>query len=157
MSFSNEFTLFRDFQLSFLFHWKRGGENINLTRLLTDSGGTTPDWNEDEDGDGVPNGRDRADQFGPGAAQYVEGSSYVKLREASLYYNLPRSLLENALGGVLSGARVGVSGSNLLLFSDYSSYDPEVSVFGTQAVAQSVEVSPFPSSRRVTFHLRLTY
>lgn len=157
MSFSNEFTLFRDFQLGFLFHWKRGGENINLTRLLTDSGGTTPDWNEDEDGDGVPNGRDRADQFGPGAAQFVEGSSYVKLREASLYYNLPSSLLENALGGVLSGARVGVSGSNLLLFSDYSSYDPEVSVFGTQAVAQSVEVSPFPSSRRVTFHLRLTY
>jgi len=157
MSFSNEFTLFRDFQVSFLFHWKSGGENINLTRLLTDSGGTTPDWNEDEDGDGVPNGRDRADQFGPGAAQFVEGSSYVKLREASLYYNLPSSFLENTLGGVLSDARIGVSGSNLLLFSDYSSYDPEVSVFGTQAIAQSVEVSPFPSSRRITFHLRLTY
>jgi len=157
MSFANNFTLFRDFQLSFLFHWKKGGENINLTRFLTDSGGTTFDWNEDHDNDGVPNGRDRADMFGPGAAQFIEGSSYVKLREASLYYNVPSSFLERTFGNVLSRARLGISGNNLLLFSDYSSYDPEVSVFGTQAIAQSVEVSPYPSSRRVTFHLRLTY
>jgi TonB-linked SusC/RagA family outer membrane protein len=157
MSFSNQFTLFRDFELGFLFHWKQGGENINLTRFLTDSGGTTPDWNEDEDGDGTPNGLDRIDQFGPGAAQFIEEASYVKLREASLYYTVPSSVLENAFGGVLSRVRLGVSGSNLLLFSDYSSYDPEVSVFGTQAVAQSVEVAPFPSSRRFTFHLQLTY
>jgi len=81
----------------------------------------------------------------------------VKLREASLYYNVPSSFLERTFGNVLSRARLGISGNNLLLFSDYSSYDPEVSVFGTQAIAQSVEVSPYPSSRRVTFHLRLTY
>jgi TonB-linked SusC/RagA family outer membrane protein len=157
MSFANDFTLFRHFELGFLFHWKQGGENINLTRFLTDIGGTTPDWNEDHDGDGVPNGRDRIDQFGPGAAQFVEEASYVKLREASLHYNVPSSLLENQLGGVLQAARIGITGSNLLLFSDYSSYDPEVSVFGTQAVAQSVEVSPYPSARSITFQLRLTY
>lgn len=157
MSFANDFTLFRHFELGFLLHWKRGGENINLTRFLTDIGGTTPDWNEDHDGDGVPNGRDRIDQFGPGAAQFVEEASYVKLREASLHYKFPSSLLENQLGGVLQAARIGITGSNLLLFSDYSSYDPEVSVFGTQAIAQSVEVSPYPSARSITFQLRLTY
>jgi hypothetical protein len=157
MSFVNDFTLFRNFEVGFLLQWKRGGENINLSRLLTDIGGTTSDWNEDHDNDGVPNGRDRVDQFGPGAAQFVEEASYVKLREASLYYNVPSSFLERALNGVISEARLGITGSNLLLFSDYSSYDPEVSVFGTQAVAQSVEVTPYPSARRVTFHLSLTY
>ena len=157
MSFANDFTIFRNFELGVLFHWKRGGENINLSRLLGDIGGTTPDWNEDEDGDGVPNGRDRVDQFGPGAAQFIETASYVKLREASLHYNVPSSFLKNQLDGALSRARLGITGNNLLLFSDYSSYDPEVSVFGTQAVAQSVEVTPYPSARSITFQLRLTY
>lgn len=157
MSFSNSFTLFQDLELSFLFHWSRGGENINLSRFLSDIGGTTDDWNEDHDGDGVPNGLDRADMFGPGAAQFVEDASYVKLREASIYYTLPSSVLDTAFNGALRNVKLGLSGSNLLLFSDYDSYDPEVSVFGTQAVAQSVEVSPYPSARRLTFHLRLEY
>lgn len=157
MSFSNSFTLFQDLELSFLFHWSRGGENINLSRFLSDIGGTTDDWNEDHDGDGVPNGLDRTDMFGPGAAQFVEDASYVKLREASIYYTLPSSVLDTAFNGALRNVKLGLSGSNLLLFSDYDSYDPEVSVFGTQAVAQSVEVTPYPSSRRLTFHLRLEY
>lgn len=157
MSFANSFTLFQNLELSFLLHWSRGGDNINLSRLLTDIGGTTFDWNEDHDGDGVPNGLDRTDMFGPGAAQFVEDASYVKLREASIYYTLPSTLLENTFNGVLRTIKLGLSGSNLLLFSDYDSYDPEVSVFGTQAVAQSVEVTPYPSSRRITFHLRLEY
>ncbi|PEN08454.1 SusC/RagA family protein [Longimonas halophila] len=157
MSFSNSFTLFQDLELSFLFHWSRGGENINLSRFLSDIGGTTDDWNEDHDGDGVPNGLDRTDMFGPGAAQFVEEASYVKLREASIYYTLPSSVLDTAFNGALRNVKLGLSGSNLLLFSDYDSYDPEVSVFGTQAVAQSVEVTPYPSSRRLTFHLRLEY
>lgn len=157
MSFSNSFTLFQDLELSFLFHWSKGGENINLSRFLSDIGGTTADWNEDHDGDGVPNGLDRTDMFGPGAAQFVEDASYVKLREASIYYTLPSSVLDTAFNGTLRNVKLGLSGSNLLLFSDYDSYDPEVSVFGTQAVAQSVEVTPYPSSRRLTFHLRLEY
>ena len=157
MSFSNSFTLFQDLELSFLFHWSKGGENINLSRFLSDIGGTTFDWNEDHDGDGVPNGLDRVDMFGEGAARFVEDASYVKLREASIYYTLPDRILENTFNGALRNVKLGLSGSNLLLFSDYRSYDPEVSVFGTQAVAQSVEVTPYPSSRRITFHLRLEY
>lgn len=157
MSFSNSFTLFQDLELSFLIHWSKGGENINLSRFLSDIGGTTADWNEDHDGDGVPNGLDRDDMFGSGAARFVADASYVKLREASIYYTLPNRILNGAFNGALSNVKLGLSGSNLLLFSDYDSYDPEVSVFGTQAVAQSVEVTPYPSSRRITFRLRVEY
>lgn len=87
----------------------------------------------------------------------MQDASYVKLRELGVYYSLPERLLNSAFGGVLRTARVGVSGSNLLLFTDYDSYDPEVSNFGTQAIAQSVEVTPFPSARRVLFTLQLGY
>lgn len=154
MSFLNEFTLFRNLEASVLFHWSQGGENINLSRFLTDFGGTTDDWNQDSDGDGVPNGIQRRSG---NASRFVEDASYVKLREAALYYNVPPSFLERLSAGTLSSARIGVSGTNLLLFSDYDSYDPEVSVFGTQPIAQSVEVTPFPSARQIFFHLRVQY
>lgn len=151
MSFSNDFTLFENFNLSFLVSWSHGGDNINLSTFLTDLGGTTFDWNGDNDGDGVPNGQDRAE----GAGAFVQDASYVKLREAGLYYNVPQSFLGDLFGEAPRNLRVGVSGANLLLFSDYPSYDPEVSVLGTQPVQQGVEITPYPSSRRVIFTVQL--
>jgi hypothetical protein len=52
---------------------------------------------------------------------------------------------------------VGVSGNNVLLFSDYKSYDPEVSNFGNNGISTGVEVTPFPSSRRLFFHLGVNF
>ena len=157
MSFFNQVNFLKNFDLTFLFHWNKGGENINLTNFLTDGGGTTPDWSGDLDNDGVPNGRDRTDQFGPGAARFIEDASYVKLREVGLYYSLPATAVENTFKGFVSGIKLGVSGNNLLLWSDYSSYDPEVSNFGANPINANVEVTPFPSSRRMFFHLQVDF
>ena len=122
---------------------------INLTGLLADGGGTTPDWNGDSDNDGTPNGRDRAGD----ASRFIEDGTYTKLRELGIYYRFPQSVIDKAFGGTVKGVKVGASGNNLLLWTDYSSYDPEVSQFSQDPVASSVEVTPFPSSRRIMFHL----
>jgi TonB-dependent starch-binding outer membrane protein SusC len=100
----------------------------------------------------VPNGLDRG-PFNP--SQFVEDASYIKLREVGLYYTLPGEVVSNFFNA--QRIRFGVSGQNLLLFSDYSSYDPEVSNFGAQPVSQSVEVTPYPSARRVFFHINLDF
>ena len=152
MSWYNEVSFLGNFELSFLFHYQKGGDNINLSNFLLDGGGNTPDWSGDDDGDGVVNGLDRG-PFNPG--RFVEDASYIKLREVGLYYTLPSDITS----GIFSAERIrlGVSGKNLLLFSDYSSYDPEVSNFGAQPVAQSVEVTPYPSSRRIFFHINLDF
>ncbi|WPP50070.1 SusC/RagA family TonB-linked outer membrane protein [Catalinimonas niigatensis] len=154
MSFFNQINFLRNFDLTFLFHWKSGGENINLTTFLTDGGGTTTDWSADSDGDGIPNGRDRTDEFGPGAARFISDASYVKLRELGLYYTLPQGVVENSF---IDRVKLGVSGNNLLLWSDYPSYDPEVSNFGSDPLNATVEVTPFPSSRRIFFHVQLDF
>jgi hypothetical protein len=57
-------------------------------------------------------------------SRYVSPGDYIKLRTAMLSYDLPGSFL-NRLG--LSGARVYVQGHNLLTFSKYRGWDPEVS------------------------------
>lgn len=152
MSWYNEVSFLGNFEFSFLFHYQKGGDNINLTNFLLDGGGNTPDWSNDDDGDGIPNGLDRG-PFNP--SRFVEDASYLKLREVGLYYTLPGDITSSVFSA--ERIRLGVSGKNLLLFSDYSSYDPEVSNFGAQPVSQSVEVTPFPSSRRVFFHINLDF
>src|SRR4030095_9357932 len=36
----------KSWELSFLIHWKKGGDNINLSSLLTDIFGTSPDYDD---------------------------------------------------------------------------------------------------------------
>ena len=45
MSFNNNFK-YKDFTLSFFWHWKKGGDNVNLSRLLSDFGGTSADYDK---------------------------------------------------------------------------------------------------------------
>ena len=45
MSFNNHFR-YKDFTLSFLWHWKKGGDNINLSKLLSDFGGVSADYDD---------------------------------------------------------------------------------------------------------------
>ncbi len=155
MSFSNEFNIYKNFDFSFLWHWKKGGDNINLSQLLTDAGGTSPDWNDSVEGSTLPKGADRVINGGSGA--YVYDASYVKLREIGLYYTVPTETLTNIFGNSVSNIKIGASANNVLLFSDYPSYDPETSVFGTQAINNSVEVTPFPTSRQVLFHVNIDF
>ncbi|WP_421773524.1 SusC/RagA family TonB-linked outer membrane protein [Gracilimonas sp.] len=155
MSFSNEFNIYKNFDFSFLWHWKKGGDNINLSQLLTDAGGTSPDWNDSVEGSPFPKGADRVINGGSGA--YVYDASYVKLREIGLYYTVPTETLTNIFGNSVSNIKIGASANNVLLFTDYPSYDPETSVFGTQAINNSVEVTPFPTSRQVLFHVNIDF
>ncbi|WP_452596818.1 SusC/RagA family TonB-linked outer membrane protein [Pontimicrobium sp. MEBiC01747] len=148
MTFNNNMTLFKQFDLSFLLHWKKGGDNINLTKLLTDLGGTTPDLDTQE-------GQDRANSpFS--ATRFVESASYLRLREVALYYRFPEKII-NAFGGVISNAKIGVSGRNLFTITDYSGYDPEVSTNGSQGLSSGIDVTPFPSSRQFYFHLNVQF
>jgi len=151
MSFSNTVQLFQQIDLSFLAHWKKGGDNLNLTDLLYDLSRTTPDFDADDDGDGTPNGVERLNLLGVSARQFVQNASYFRLREIGLYYNVPRSVLEGL--GTIRSLRVGVSANNFFTITPYKSYDPEVNNFGTQPVATGVEVTPFPSSKKFMFHL----
>jgi outer membrane receptor protein involved in Fe transport len=45
LSFSNNVT-WKNFELSVLMHWKKGGENINLSTLLSDIFATSPDYDK---------------------------------------------------------------------------------------------------------------
>ena len=153
----NQFNFLNGFELSFLWHWSEGGDNINLSAFLWDSGGSTPGWSDDPDGDGVPFGRERSANWREGTGVYIQDASFIKLREAGLYYTFPSALTDRWFDGLVERIKIGASGNNILLFTDYESYDPEVSNFGVQSVTSSIEVTPYPTSRRMMFHLSVGF
>ncbi|MFN4146406.1 MAG: SusC/RagA family TonB-linked outer membrane protein [Runella sp.] len=153
MSWTNEINFFKNFDFNMLWHWKQGGDNINLTQFLWDSGGTTPGWFKDDNGDGIPNGRQRGLAPHNGADRWVQDASYIRLREVALYYTVPTKSISKWSNNKVSRVRVGVSSQNPLTFTNYFSYDPETSTFGLQAVASGVDITPYPTQRRFFGHL----
>lgn len=153
MSWSNQLS-YKNFDLSFLWHWKKGGENINLTTLLYDLAGTTWDYDDvglDPSGT-LTNGAYRASQAFANPDPVIEDSGYLRLREIGLYYTLPEGFTKYA-----SKIRLGISGRNLINIFDYNSYDPEVSNFGNNELGNNVEVTPYPASKFINFHLNVNF
>ena len=145
---------YKNFDFSFLWHWKKGGDNINLSTLLYDLAGTTWDYNDfglDPSGQ-LSNGDYRASQAFVNPDPVIEDAGYLKLREIGIFYNLPSGLIKYA-----DKIRVGISGRNLINIFDYNSYDPEVSNFGNNVLANNVEVTPYPLSKFVNLHLNVTF
>lgn len=138
----------KNWELGLVLHWKQGGDNVNLTTLLTDIFGTSPDFDDtDLDPDGlVANGPYRLGLLGTSAEVFVQDASYVRLREIGLYYTFPD--LSSKTNNTLQSVRVGLSAYNALNFFQYRSYDPEVSNFGRNGISSGVEVNPFPSAKR---------
>jgi hypothetical protein len=145
---------YKNFEFSFLLHWKKGGDNINLTTLLSDIFGTSPDYdNKTLDPTGqVANGDYRLSLLGSTARAQVQDASYFRVREMGLSYRIPRTVFKG-----IAGVKIGLSARNLINVFKYSSYDPEVSNFGSNAISSTVEVTPFPSAKSVHFNLSVNF
>ncbi|MCZ6857958.1 MAG: SusC/RagA family TonB-linked outer membrane protein, partial [Gemmatimonadetes bacterium] len=101
-------------------------------------------------------GSNRISNFGGDTQLYVQDGSFLKLREVTLAWQLPRSLTES-LWGAIQDARLSLSGRNLINISDYRGLDSEVSNFGNQSVGRNIDVAPFPPSRSFWFSIDLSF
>jgi len=97
------------------------------------------------------------DFWGNQEASIIDGS-FVKLRELSVGYDLPQSLLRRA--GFLRGARIAFVGRNLALLYTHKSnninIDPETG-FGTGNAGMGLEQYQIPSSRSLGFRVNLSF
>jgi hypothetical protein len=74
----------------------------------------------------------------------VEDASYVRLKNVTLSYTLPRSILQRAK---IQSVRVYVSGSNLWTLTDYTGYDPEANTYGQNTTVIGIDNGGYPQSR----------
>lgn len=145
---------YKNWEFSALVHWKKGGDNINLTTLLSDLSGTSPDFDDKslDPTHTLSNGDYRNSLVGVTARQYIQDASYVRIREIALSYHLPKEWFNN-----VAEVKVGFSGRNLFNWFKYNSYDPEQSNFGSGAISSNVEVTPFPSAKSLNFNLTVRF
>lgn len=166
--FTNSFT-YKNWDLNIFFQGSQGGQIFNLTNVQLDNGdaNTTYDYyenawtstNTDTDEPRVGNS-----SFREISSRFVEDGSYVRLKNVSIGYNLPKNFVSK-LG--IQNLRISVSGQNLLTFTNYSGLDPEVNYFGAEGgtsgnntasnTVRGFDFGSYPTVRSYTFSLNLTF
>ena len=144
MSFSNDVT-YKRVSVSMLWDWQAGGVAQNQTLSLYDCNGLAPDLL-------TPTGLGRYESCNDtqAAPAFVQSTTFLKLREASVSVDLPERWA-TWIGA--RTARFSVTGRNLLLFTNYFGYDPEVSNYGQQAIVRNIDLGPYPPERSFFFSI----
>ena len=147
IGFSNEFN-FGPVRLYGLLDWRKGQSIVNLTQLLYDGAGLA---------DAPDGGNSRYQSYRHHNSPYVQPASFAKLREVTVSYTLPTSLISSAFGDKVSAVRLEASGRNLYTWTNYIGLDPEVSNFGNQNINRGQDVAPYPPSRSFFFTLGVDF
>jgi len=85
---------------------------------------------------------------------FVQDATWVKLRSVSVSYNLPARWLGS---GAIRRASVGLTGNNLLVFTDFNGYDPENSTTNSGSSAEGFAGMTYPALRSYLFTLNIGF
>jgi TonB-dependent starch-binding outer membrane protein SusC len=85
--------------------------------------------------------------------RFVQDADYLRLRNISLSYNIPTSKV-----GVkwIDAAKIYISGQNLLTFTKYHGYDPEVSQTGSNSLVKGLDRGSYPANKTITLGINLS-
>jgi TonB-linked SusC/RagA family outer membrane protein len=148
MGFSNDLS-WKRLSINTIVDWQQGGNVINLSDFLQDDGRTSEDW-------GSADWQKRYNGYLKGViAPYIEDASFVKVREISVNYELPRSWFSMVNG--VKNARVGLAARNALMFAPYRGLDPEVANFGSAAIRNNLDVTPYPPTRNILLNVSIGF
>ena len=89
---------------------------------------------------------------------FVESGNFVKLRELALRYSLDAQMVDAVFGGRVTGVELNLIGRNLLTFTNYSGYDPEVANGnGGSDVIGRIDAYSYPNFRTVSASLQFIF
>lgn len=126
---------YHNFDLSLFFQGVQGNKIFNATRVITEgmvrffNAGTQVlrAWTPTNTNTDIPRAiSSDPNQNSRPSTRFLEDGSYLRLKNVILAYNVPNAALQNITKGVVSNFRVYVSAQNILTFTNYSGYDPEV-------------------------------
>jgi len=167
---------YRGFAFNILFNTRQGGKFYSGTKRIMDFVGVSPESADNDrnpyvypnsvldNGDGTytPNTTVKMDPYDyytsllqNNESAHIIDASYIKLREASLYYTIPERWLKRTPFG---GGSVGIYGNNLFLWTSKENVyvDPEVNTGGASN-EQGYDFIARPSLRNYGISLRVTF
>ncbi len=161
--FNNDFR-WKNLTLSVFVMGNIGQDVINLNRHILDAltyttgaNVRTEAWEGRWRGEGTSNYYPQARNVGNAfrgrlSNFYLEDGSFVRLKNVSLSYNLPSKTAK-----WLRNAKVFVSGTNLITWTKYKGYDPEVSANATSALTPGVDFGTVPQFRTYSTGISVTF
>ena len=168
---SNRFS-YKNFELIVLIQGVQGNDlfNINRIRLERPGEGTSSNllnrWtleNQDTDVPAFISQSERKAAALPSGkisvgdtrvSRWVEDGSYTRLKNITLAYSLPSSMISNLH---ISRLRAYVTGTNLFTITDYTGYDPEISSFNSNDASLGVDFGSYPTSKTFTVGVDITF
>lgn len=154
---------YKNFDLDFLFQASVGNEVLNATRIETEgmndvkngSSSTLRRWKKPGDITDMPvamfadpNKNSRI------STRFIEDGSYLKLRSVTLTYHLPNKWFNRVK---IERFDVYLSGQNVLTFSNYSGYDPEVNRDGSSSISQGIDYGTYPQFRSIIGGIKIDF
>lgn len=85
--------------------------------------------------------------------RFVEDGSYIRLKSISLGYGLPQKQLTKIK---IKAARIYISGSNLLTWTNYTGYDPEVNTNGQNSISSGMDRGAYPTAKSIVAGISIT-
>lgn len=160
--------MYKGFDFSFLVQGVEGNEILNLTSRHLKNGEANFNsyaiYNErwrspSEPGNGYIHRADRdsgrhGNNARPSSFQ-VEDGSFVRLRNVTLGYSL--NTKSTFLGGTFDKLRFYITGTNLVTFSDYLGFNPEVSNNATSSLTPGEDYGAYPLTTSLTLGLNLNF
>ncbi|HEY5916795.1 MAG TPA: SusC/RagA family TonB-linked outer membrane protein, partial [Chryseolinea sp.] len=149
----------KGFDLTFLFQGSYGNEIINGNKQALElfngqqnaSTSALLRWTETNPSPTIPRAKlDPAPVF---SDRFIEDGSYIRLKTLNLGYSLPRSILDKVK---LSRVRLYLIGQNLLTWTNYTGYDPEITS-GDNTTQQGTDTGIYPVFRSISGGLTVTF
>lgn len=155
--FSIDNTLsYKGINLNFYITSELGYDVANLTHSAS-SVKTVEEFNGRWRGEGTSNSWPapwETPSFNNFSSFWLEDGSYVRLRNISLGYDFQTDLLEK-LG--LAALNINISGQNLITWTNYSGFDPEVNSNGNSNTVLGFDNGSYPVAKSVTLGLRASF
>jgi len=126
---------YKGFDLSAFFQGVQGNKIFNATRVISEgmvrffNAGTQvlDAWTPTNTNTSIPRAvSSDPNQNARPSTRFLEDGSYLRLKNVILGYNIPGGSLQTLTKGTVKNFRIYVSAQNILTFTKYSGYDPEV-------------------------------
>ncbi|MEJ2594230.1 MAG: SusC/RagA family TonB-linked outer membrane protein [bacterium] len=153
---------YRNFTLAVFFEYKVGHQVINIARMRTEnlynqnnqSTATLRRWRKQGDVTDIPRAIYEQGHNWEGSDRFVEDASYIRMRTASLSYNLPDNLVRN---WKLENLQIFLSAFNVFTLTNYTGADPEIGMDGDSPLAVAVDNARTSLPKIFTIGFDLTF
>jgi TonB-linked SusC/RagA family outer membrane protein len=152
---------YKGFSLSIFLQGVQGDDVLNLNRYELESGITTTNklasvvnrWTGPGTSNTIPRASSTLRRSTGIVSDVVEDGSFLRLKTLTVGYTVPLPASVKAI----RLASVYVTAQNLVTWTKYSGYDPEVNSFGTSTLSPNTDYNAYPSVRTFTAGVRLGF